>query len=399
MSKHRTQIFCMASVKGGSGKTVLAATFATILTAIGKRVLIVDTDAATNGLTLLYMNEVIDHREAFGAEHVAIPAGTYELAKEDQEPELVPLLDGLSLLPATYSFFDSETANVGSYIDSLRIATQRWREDFDFVFLDAQAGSDGFAHGAIRRDISDQVILVSEYDPLSAAGVERLKALFPDELSYERNWILLNKMLPDIATKYGEFFEVARYLPPITWDADVVRAYARRSLALDLEYGNNFTVAACRTLASMVDPQTEGELEGWLSNKATELRVPIAVQVDDLRSELRVIEEKRERLSTQRAILMGILGAAFAALLGGAVSGLSAAQGDGLLAVITTSLGVALAIVAFWETLRVRLRFVPMERSADLHERLIALERLSDLGDQELVGRGKAIAAGKSEQA
>ena len=32
----------------------------------------------------------------------------------------------------------------------------------------------------LRRDISDVVVLVSEYDPVSAAGIERLKGLMWD---------------------------------------------------------------------------------------------------------------------------------------------------------------------------------------------------------------------------
>lgn len=393
MSRVRAQIFCMASVKGGSGKTVLAATFATILCSIGKRVLLVDTDAATNGLTLLYMKEVVDHREELDMESRAMPAGTYELSEDSiREPGLITLSEGLSLLPSTYSFFDSEEADVDRYINSLRTTTQHWRERFDFVFLDAQAGSDAFAHGAMRRDISDQVILVSEYDPLSAAGVERLKALFPEDLSYERTWILLNKMLPDIASKYGEFFEVARYLPPITWDADVVRAYARRSLALDLEYGNDFTVAACRTLGSMVDSQTERELDTWLSKKATELRMPMNVQIEDLRSELRIVEERRGRSSMRRLYLTTLLVVTVATLVSITTGSLFELRDNNTVTIVTPVVtGVALGMALAWIALRTSADSAPNERLADLRERLVALERLSDLSDRELVGRGKGI--------
>ena len=48
-------VICFASAKGGAGKTVVTATVGTFLAALGKRVLIIDTDAATNGLTLFYI--------------------------------------------------------------------------------------------------------------------------------------------------------------------------------------------------------------------------------------------------------------------------------------------------------------------------------------------------------
>ena len=47
------RVICFASAKGGSGKTVITATIGSFLAALGKRVLLIDTDAATNGLTLL----------------------------------------------------------------------------------------------------------------------------------------------------------------------------------------------------------------------------------------------------------------------------------------------------------------------------------------------------------
>ena len=53
------KVLCFASAKGGSGKTVITATIGAFLSALGKRVLLVDADAATNGLTLLYIKEVL----------------------------------------------------------------------------------------------------------------------------------------------------------------------------------------------------------------------------------------------------------------------------------------------------------------------------------------------------
>ncbi len=52
------KIYCMASAKGGTGKTFLTATFAEFLVALGKKVLIIDADASTNGLTIFYIDEV-----------------------------------------------------------------------------------------------------------------------------------------------------------------------------------------------------------------------------------------------------------------------------------------------------------------------------------------------------
>jgi cellulose biosynthesis protein BcsQ len=47
------RIICLASAKGGSGKTVIASAFAQVLSGLNKKVLLIDTDGATNGLTLV----------------------------------------------------------------------------------------------------------------------------------------------------------------------------------------------------------------------------------------------------------------------------------------------------------------------------------------------------------
>jgi cellulose biosynthesis protein BcsQ len=386
------QVICMASVKGGSGKTVLAATFAAILSKIGKRVLLVDTDAATNGLSLLYLNEVIAYRESL-PKGFPPPAGTYELpSRQDVTAEMVPLDQNLALLPATYKFFDSETVDVGRYKHSLRTATRQWREDFDFIFLDAQAGSDGFAHGAMERETSDHVILVSEYDPLSAAGIERLKAIFPYDLSYDRIWILLNKMLPDIATKYGEFLEVARYLPPITWNADVVRAYSRRSLAIDLDYGNDFTVAVCRSLSSWVDPKTDKELEAWLSDKAAELRLPLMTQVEDLKSEIDSVGSLAERATRRQnmvvALLVIILVSISTAAVALTISSPTRGSGAAFLGAALAGLGASGAALLTSLRPRVDRR---VDREAELRRRLESLETLAELTDRDLVAQGQTL--------
>src|SRR5204863_10114960 len=102
-----SKIICMASAKGGSGKSILTATFAEFLFALGKKVLIVDIDSSTNGLTLLYLKEVMlqyehalsEGRKATGAYEIINPTSGGKL-------ERVFLENGIHLIPATYSFMN-----------------------------------------------------------------------------------------------------------------------------------------------------------------------------------------------------------------------------------------------------------------------------------------------------
>ena len=284
----------MASAKGGTGKTVLTATFGAFLVALGKKVLLIDTDAATNGLSLLYFKEVgVQNEDAIAKNRK--PSGIYELVDSNDPAEIVILNSGVHLIPATYLFRNTENIPLDAYKSSLSRTLLSMRDSYDYIFLDAQAGSDPYAQVSISKKISDEVIIVSEYDPMSSAGVERLKGLFREDLTYDRTWLLLNKMLPEFVKSFSDFLEVARYISPIPWDADVVRAYARRRLALDLENGNDFTLAIIQTLKSLLGDTISTELQSWTKQKAALISQPIEDQYKDIEKELQfILKEKYE---------------------------------------------------------------------------------------------------------
>jgi cellulose biosynthesis protein BcsQ len=59
-SSIRGKVICFASAKGGSGKTIFAASTAYALLRSGKRVLCIDADFSTRGLSLLLLSSLID---------------------------------------------------------------------------------------------------------------------------------------------------------------------------------------------------------------------------------------------------------------------------------------------------------------------------------------------------
>lgn len=306
----KAKIICMASAKGGSGKTVLTATFGTFLAALGKRVLLIDTDAATNGLTLLNLKEVMLQSELSFAES-RIPRGVYERISYGEPLELVKLNSGVHILPATYSFMNTESVPFEDYKASLTAAIDLLKESYDYIFLDAQSGSDIFAQFAMSRYVSDEVVVVSEYDPMSAAGIERLKGLLREDLTYVRTWVLLNKMLPDFVQSFSDFLEVAKYLNPIPWDSDVVKAYARRRLALDLENGNEYTLAIVQTIKTLLGDDIAPELEQWVKERSAAIRQPLEDQYTDLEQQFKNsvwerIEFERQEVKTKYVGLLNI---------------------------------------------------------------------------------------------
>ncbi|CAM3712561.1 ParA family protein [Mucilaginibacter galii] len=311
MEVKMAKTICMASAKGGAGKTILTATFASFLTALGKKVIVIDTDASTNGLTLMYLKEVLLTEEVFIGKSKQ-PLGTFEFDATKHSPDyigLVTLPNGVLFLPAAFRFTNTEAANLEQFRSTLKNLIHIYSKYADYIFLDAQAGSDNFAAVSMSRNISDQVIIVSEYDPLSAAGIERLKALFREDLNYGRTWILLNKMLPDFVQSFSSFLEVAKYLSPVPWDADVVRSYAKKKLALDMENGNDFTLSIVQTMRGLLGDEIEKEVSSWLSEKSASLREPIDIQINDLKTNLEMLQKQKleaQKLSYRKSMFSNI---------------------------------------------------------------------------------------------
>src|SRR5258708_224565 len=274
-----------ASAKGGAGKTVTAASIGTFLAGIGHKVLLIDCDAATNGLTLLYLDELIRAKEQF---HNAKekPLGIFE-AGAAGPPLPFEVQEHLHLIPAAYVMRQTDGIADEDFSTILRQTLLRYGDAFDVVLLDAQAGSDLYARVCVEN--SDRVVIVSEFDPVSAEGVERLRDVFRKSLTSEKTWILYNKVLPELPSNLGEFLRIVRILSPLPWDADVGRAFAQRKLAVDLENGNAYTIAVVGITSTLL-PNLSSSIEAWRERQEGLLRDPVANRLGDLEQELEGVE-------------------------------------------------------------------------------------------------------------
>lgn len=278
----RPTVCAFISAKGGSGKTVLSTSLAYLLAAIGKRVLLVDCDAATNGLSLLFLDRLVEFRDSDREAQ-----GLFEV-DEGGTPQLFSIRENVDLVPAAYRMRQTEAA-APQFVEA---ALGRMLSDFagcyDFIFLDAQAGADIHAEIAVRH--ASKVVIVTEYDPISAEGVERLKRLFSGPLEGVETWTLFNKVLPEFTSMRADFLELVRLLPPVAWDADVIRSFTRRELAVDTEAGNPYTFVLVSVLKSLFYREIGSDLESWRTRTESFLREPIEARIESLTDEISKVE-------------------------------------------------------------------------------------------------------------
>lgn len=291
------RVVAFSSAKGGSGKTVACASFARALAALNQRVLVVDADGDTSGMTLLFIDEILTAKEQKGEGQQPrrnMGGGLFEADKAGSF-RVAPVATNVDLLPTQYELASWARSDDQTEM-RLRDVIHRVSSQYDYVLLDAQAGADPAALAAATN--ADDVIIVSEYDPISAQGVKRLEQLYPNVFSSDRTWILYNKVLPDIAESLGTLLRVEKRLNPIPWDADVVRSYVSNAVAINMDVPNPFTLAIVASIETLFGRQIGDKLAEWRSATAAALRAPIVERVKMLEHDLDELERKRIELRT-----------------------------------------------------------------------------------------------------
>jgi cellulose biosynthesis protein BcsQ len=92
------KVYAFLSPKGGAGKTTAAIALANVLAGLSRTVLLVDADASTNGLSLIFMEEILREKARSGG---ASPAGSFE-ASGPETAVATEISSQISVLPATY---------------------------------------------------------------------------------------------------------------------------------------------------------------------------------------------------------------------------------------------------------------------------------------------------------
>lgn len=277
--RSKPRVVCFASAKGGSGKTITAATLAVFLDGLGRSVVLVDTDASTNGLTLFNLKAVVDRKS------VASNSGSRGVLQSgDGPPAKVQIGDHTWFVPATYSLQQTDGYPLEDFRSNLGEIVTSEDQDVDFIFLDAQAGSDVYARASM--EFADDVVFVTEFDPISSKGVERLKHVFADVLVDKNSWILFNKILPEFVSTISDILGIAGYLSPIPWDPEVIRSFVRGELPINMQEGSPHTLAVMTTALSLFGSQIETDLKEWRLTVSEKVVRPAQEHLDSLETEI-----------------------------------------------------------------------------------------------------------------
>ena len=234
-----SEVICILSGKGGTGKTALCAGIATVLSTSGKKVLCIDGDVGLRNLDIfLGMNGV----ETLSFQDVC--SGNYTLAFAANHP-LYPSLSFLTA-PVNGSIEDIDEADFGAMIEKAK-------QQFDFILIDAPAGV-GRGMKLCAR-FADRCILTALPDPASLRCANRTGQEL-EIMGANNVRMVVNRIHPKMVEKMGLTVDDVMdragvpLLGIVPEDSNVVLAAAFGKPLL--KHTRKGAAAACRRIAKRI---------------------------------------------------------------------------------------------------------------------------------------------------
>lgn len=222
------QTYAIVSGKGGSGKTMVAVAIAQGLASTGAKVLIVDADLGTGGLTYYLTFDTFSHARVGISD--ALLKGVDkarligEAARSTRKSEEIIGLENIRLIPVgdQRRIQDVPAEIFGGAARSI-IENAR---SFDVIVFDCRGGID--AQSLAVCALCEHIILIVETDATSIKASQHLTDVLAEcGLKSKVSGFILNKAMDDptsIARSANTFFGT-NYLGAIPFDIDATRCY------------------------------------------------------------------------------------------------------------------------------------------------------------------------------
>ena len=191
-----TKSIALLSGKGGSGKTTIALSMASLLSECKIRCLLIDCDFSTNGATYFYENKLDEKK------YISF----YEIMTDsNKKSELIKINDFLSFLPSvsalenldlsSCTFDDTDCIRINSLIKSES-------ENFDVLLFDCQAGYTKLLKQFLPN--MDEILFVMEADAISSSSIRNLHLKIGESIKGNKAFQIFNKATPDEYEVYNK---------------------------------------------------------------------------------------------------------------------------------------------------------------------------------------------------
>lgn len=298
------RIISLLSGKGGSGKTTLALSFASMLSDCKIRTLLVDCDLSTNGATYFFEDQMSD--DGYLTTFIDIALQQQELP---HKPHIVN--DFFDFLPAQKNLRQVDALSTyGRHgnIKSLFSYFESIKQNYDVILLDCQAGYTNLLDFIIP--FSNFNLVIMEADAISSAAIRNLYLKVSSLMEQSRFYQIFNKVTSDEYEIYrkvtgGTFFT---NIGTITFDWSIRKAFSLAQIPdlknTNSEYGLQI-YEICKVV--FMGAKYQERLAIFNLNYSIE---KIDVEMNNLKCELR--DEKKtythNKISQRLSMMLSLLG-------------------------------------------------------------------------------------------
>lgn len=189
----------LLSGKGGSGKTTLSLSMASMLSSCGIKVLVVDCDLSTNGATYFYEERLTENKGNICAFYDVITMQTNIVL------EAIHITDFFDFIPSIKRI-SKETTNTFSFSEGDEKRWEIFKEKlaimYDVILLDCQAG-----YADILKTILPSVdvsLVVMETDAISSSAIRSLYLKIGEIIDEKKTYQVFNKVSSDEYENYSK---------------------------------------------------------------------------------------------------------------------------------------------------------------------------------------------------
>lgn len=228
----RFRSIAIVSGKGGSGKTLVAAALAQSAAAEGQRVVLIDADLGTGGLTYYLGFSAFERaREGFTEYLLGGGRALPKVAKAKAEVSISdPAMKRVGLIPiGEHRNLDGKAKGVNS--DIILTLNERLKTEYDLAIYDCRGGLDEDSISVCRS--THEILMVVETDAASIQASQYLSGkLYEAGFGGKISGFILNKVMDDPTSlaKAGTSFFKAEYLGAIPFDIDTTRDFIKGNL-------------------------------------------------------------------------------------------------------------------------------------------------------------------------
>ncbi len=273
-AQSKSRVICFTSAKGGSGKTVLAASTAWLLMQAGCRVIVIDTDFSTRGLSLFVLESLTYSNPGIQPENCLADALLNDIPVERIRPLVIEQKRGTFRIILPNSNFrlggapEDKLLGLGGgpgdfelrFLNLLGTLCKRLRDEYDYILIDTRGGYD--YSSKIPAILADGYVIVIEADPISVQQVNGLKTNIDEfgrtvRINPNHKGFIINKALYD--PEKGEQLSIGltsfyggKVFGIIPADRSVIGAYQQRDIPFETDLGSDFSYYAASTLYKFV---------------------------------------------------------------------------------------------------------------------------------------------------